>query len=473
MIDILADKTVWTSVLKILYGWVWGPAMLVLLLGVGTYFTIMLKGIQFRYLPLAFKLAFGKQEKEAAGDISHFQSLMTALAATLGTGNIAGVAMAMMVGGVGALFWMWVTAIIGMTLKYAEALLAVKYRTLDKRGEMAGGPMYFIEKGLGWRWLAIAFAGFGLLASLGGGNMLQANTVAMVMQSVFAIDPFWSGLAMALLIGVTILGGIKSIGRVASFLVPIMALLYVLGGAFILLTHFSSIPGAFWSIIQHAFSGQAAFGGFVGASTMMAVQVGLSRGLMTSEAGLGTASIAAAAAKTTSPGRQGLVSMTGCILTTILMCTITALVLLVTDVMGNVDGAGLPLNGAAMTVAAFDSVFTGGGYVVSFSLVMFGFTTILGYAYYAEKCLEYLFGEWSIPLYRLVFTGFVFLGAVLHLEVVWIVTDIANGLMAYPNLIGLLALSRVVINETEVFTHQLSQSNSGDEIVGMPTLKLG
>jgi AGCS family alanine or glycine:cation symporter len=441
---------------QMLNGWVWGPAMLMLLLGTGIYFTVMLRGIQFRYLPLAFKMAFGKQETDAAGDISHFQSLMTALAATLGTGNIAGVAMALMVGGVGSLFWMWVTAIIGMTLKYAEALLAVKYRTLDKNGEMAGGPMYFIEKGLGWRWLAVAFAIFGILVSLGGGNMVQANTVAMVMQSVFAIDPFWTGLVMALLIGASILGGIKSIGRVASFLVPFMALLYVLGGVFILGTHLSSVPGAFWSIFQHAFSGQAAFGGFIGASTITAIQVGLSRGLMTSEAGLGTASIAAAAAKTSSPGRQGLVSMTGCILTTLLMCTITALVLLVTDVMGNVDGTGMPLNGAAMTVAAFDSVFTGGGYVVSFSLVMFGFTTILGYAYYAEKCLEYLLGAWSISTYRVLFTGFVLLGAVLRIDLVWVLTDIANGLMAYPNLIGLLALSRVVIRETESFTQQLT-----------------
>lgn len=455
MLSYVTDYTFWMLVLQTFNSWVWGPTMLLLLLGVGTYFTIVLKGLQFRYLPMAFKMAFGKQEQEAAGDISHFQSLMTALAATLGTGNIAGVAMALMVGGVGALFWMWVTAIIGMTLKYAEALLAVKYRTVDKSGEMAGGPMYFIEKGLGWRWLAIAFAAFGLLVSLGGGNMVQANTVAMVTQSVFAVDPFWSGLVMAILVGITILGGIRSIGRVASFLVPFMALLYVLGGAFILMLHLNQIPMALWSILEHAFSGQAAFGGFLGASTMAAVQVGLSRGLMTSEAGLGTASIAAAAAKTSSAVRQGLVSMTGCILTTILMCTVTALVLLVTGVMGHVDSSGIPLNGAAMTVVAFSSVFSGGGYVVSFSLMMFGFTTILGYAYYAEKCLEYLLGKWSIPFYRWIFTGCVLLGATLRLELVWVLTDIANGLMAYPNLIGLLALSRVVIQETKDFTQGL------------------
>ena len=429
--------------------------MLVLLLGAGIYFTLALKGLQFRYMGLAFKLAFGKQEQEAVGDISHFQSLMTALAATMGTGSIAGVAMAMMVGGVGAVFWMWVTALIGMTLKYAEALLAVKYRTVDKRGEMAGGPMYFIEKGLQWRSLAAAFAIFGLLAALGGGNMLQANTVATVMHSVFAVDTLWTGVVLALLTGVTILGGIQSIGHVASLLVPFMALFYVAGGGYILLTHFTSIPGALWSIFSHAFSGQAAFGGFLGASTLMAIQVGLSRGLMTSEAGLGTASIAAAAAKTSSPGKQGLVSMTGCILTTVMMCTVTALVLLVTNVMGTFDAEGHALNGAAMTVAAFDSVFLGGGYIVSLSLILFGFTTILGYAYYAEKCLEYLLGEWSIPFYRVLFTLAVLAGALLQLDIVWIMTDIANGLMAYPNLIGLIALSKVVIRETQQFEKEL------------------
>lgn len=450
------EHSFWISLLELVYAWVWGPTMLVLLLGAGVYFSIALRGLQFRYLALAFRLAFGKQEKDAEGDISHFQSLMTALAATIGTGNIAGVAMAMMVGGVGSLFWMWVTALIGMSLKYAEALLAVKYRSVDKRGEMAGGPMYFIEKGLGWRWLAVAFALFGLLASLGGGNMLQANTVAMVMRSVFAIDPLWTGVVLAFLTGITILGGIQSIGHVASLLVPFMALLYIAGGGYILLTHLTSVPAALWSIISHAFTGQAAFGGFLGASTIMAVQVGLSRGLMTSEAGLGTASIAAAAAKTTSPGRQGLVSMTGCILTTILMCTVTALVLLVTGVIGTLDSEGEILNGAAMTVAAFDSIFLGGGYIVSLSLVLFGFTTILGYAYYAEKCLEYLLGEWSIPIYRFLFTLAVLAGAVLHLEIVWMITDIANGLMAYPNLIGLLALSGVVVKETKVFEKELA-----------------
>lgn len=447
----------WLPLLQNISGWIVGPPLIVLFLGLGIYYTLALRGLQFRYLGQAFKMAFGKQETGAQGDISHFQSLMTALAATIGTGNIAGVAMALMIGGVGSLFWMWMTAIIGMTLKYAEAFLAVTYRTTDKRGQMCGGPMYFIEKGLGFRPLAIAFAVFGLLASLGGGNMLQANTVAMVMQSVFAIDPLWTGLGMALFIGATVVGGIKSIGRVASLLVPMMALLYIFGGGVILLVHYERIPFAFWSIFSHAFSGQAAFGGFAGASLMLAIQVGLNRGLMTSEAGLGTASIAAAAAQTNSPGRQGLVSMTGCVLTTLIMCTVTALVLLVTNVMGTLDAAGLPLNGAAMTVAAFNSVVTGGGIIVSLSLILFGFTTILGYAYYAEKCLEYLFGEWSIPLYRVVFTCFVLIGALLHLDIVWIVTDIANGLMAYPNLIGLLALSKVVITGTRQFTKELDE----------------
>lgn len=441
--------------LTTIYNVVCGPMLFLMLFGVGVYLTILLRGIQFRYIGTAFKLAFGKQESEAQGDISNFQSLMLALAATIGTGNIAGVAMALLVGGAGSIFWMWVTAVIGMSLKYAEALLAVKYRTVDHRGEMAGGSMYFLEKGVGSRFLASAFAVFGLLVALGGGNMVQANAVAGVMDSVFSIPPVYTGIFLALLTGMTILGGIQSIGRVASFLVPLMALSYISGGFYILAMHFQAIPAAFGAIFTHAFTPQAAAGGFLGASVMQAIQIGLGRGLMTSEAGLGTGSIAAAAAQTESPGRQGLVSMTGCILTTVIMCTVTALVLLVTGTFGSLDEHGERLSGAAMTVVAFQRHILGGGYLVAISLVFFGFTTILGYAYYAEKCLEYLLGEWSVPFYRVLFTSVVFLGAILHLDIVWLVTDIANGLMAYPNLIGLLILSPVVARETRSFVQQM------------------
>jgi len=441
---------------------VWGVPLLSLICGVGFYLTFALRGLQFRYLWYALKLAFGKNsDKEAEGDISHFQSLMTALAATIGIGNIAGVATGIAIGGLGALFWMWVTALIGMATKYAEAILAVKYRVQDARQEMAGGPMYFIERGLGWKWLAGAFAFFGCFAAFGGGNMIQAHSVADVMHSVFQIDPFYSAIAMAILCALTILGGIKSIGRVASLLVPFMAVLYI-GGAFYVLTErYELIPDAFMSIITSAFSGQAAFGGFAGSTLSMALSVGVSRGLMTSEAGLGTASIAAAAAKTDTPGRQALVSMTGCFLATIIMCTVTGLVLGVTDAFGSVDANGKLLNGASMTVAAFTSVVSWGGYVVSLGLVFFAFTTLIGWAYYGEKCAEYLMGTKSVPYFRILFILVCFVGALLELEVVWKVSDIFNGLMAFPNLIGLCALSGVVVKETKEFLDQLKAEAKG------------
>jgi AGCS family alanine or glycine:cation symporter len=451
-----------SSWLDTLYSWVWGPPLLILLVGIGAYLTIALKGLQFRYLAYALKLVFGPQtvhSKAGEGDISHFASLMTALAATIGIGNIAGVATAVTVGGFGALFWMWMTALIGMAIKYGEAILAVKYRVTDDRGEMCGGPMYFIEHGLGWKWLAAAFALFGAIGAFGGGNMLQANSVADVLHSMFSIDPLWTGLTVALLTGLTLLGGIKSIGRVAGFLVPFMALSYIGGAAAILIVHYDRIPDAIFTIFQSAFSGQAALGGFAGAGVLLAVQVGVSRGLMTSEAGLGTASIAAAAAKTDFPGRQALVSMTGCFLATIVMCSATGLVLAVTDVFGTMSPAGKLLNGASLTLAAFRSVFSWGGYVVALGLVLFAFTTLIGWAYYGEKCIEYLFGSRSVPFYRVLFTLIVIPGAMLELDLVWKISDICNGLMAFPNLIGLCALSGAVIAETRLFLNVLAMES--------------
>jgi AGCS family alanine or glycine:cation symporter len=445
-----------TSFLDTLYGYIWGPPLLLLLVGIGIYLTIVLKGIQISYLPYALKLVFGKQDKTGKGDISHYQSLMTALAATIGIGNIAGVATAISVGGLGALFWMWVTALIGMAIKYAEAILAVKYRQVDARGEMSGGPMYFIEHGLKWKWLAICFAVFGAIGAFGGGNMLQANSVADVLKNVFNIEPLWTGIIVAFFTGITLLGGIKSIGKVAGFLVPFMALVYIGGASVILFKFYTQIPGAFYLIFKHAFSGQAAFGGFLGSSMLMAIQVGVSRGLMTSEAGLGTASIAAAAAKTDLPGRQALVSMTGSFLATIIMCSVTGLVLAVTDVFGLLNEDGKLLTGASMTVAAFESVFEWGGFVVTIGLVLFAFTTLLGWAYYGEKCVEYLAGSKTVPLYRLIFTLVVIPGAILDLEIVWKISDICNGLMAFPNLIGIIALSPVVVAETKSFLKVLA-----------------
>lgn len=439
------------QLLDTVYSWIWGPPLLILLMGIGTYLTIALKGIQFRYLGYALKLVFGKQSQEGEGDISHFASLMTALAATIGIGNIAGVATAITVGGFGALFWMWITALIGMAIKYAEAILAVKYRTTDDRGEMCGGPMYFIQYGLGWKWLGMCFAFFGAIGAFGGGNMLQANSVADVMKSMFGIDPLMTGVVVAALTGLTLLGGIQSIGKVASYLVPFMAISYILGTIAILFAHYDRIPEGIAMIFYSAFNGQAALGGITGAGVILAIQVGVSRGLMTSEAGLGTASIAAAAARTDFPGRQALVSMTGCFLATIVMCSATGLVLSVTDVVGSLDAAGKVVNGAALTLAAFDSVFSWGGYVVTIALILFAFTTLLGWSYYGEKCVEYLFGVRAVPFYRILFTLVVIPGAVLELDIVWKISDICNGMMAFPNLIGLCALSGAVVAETKLF----------------------
>ena len=422
-------------------------------MGVGIFLTLSLRGIQFRYLGYALKLAFGLADgKGGKGDISHFQSLMTALAATMGIGNIAGVATAFVVGGPGALFWMWVTAILGMATKYAEALLAVKYRIVDKRGEMCGGPMYFIERGLGWKSLAFAFAFFGAIASFGGGNILQANSVSAVLEASFSFDPFWTGLALTFITGITLIGGVKSIGRVASLLVPMMALFY-LGGAFIvILAKASEIPHALSDIFTAAFAPQAFLGGALGTTLLISIQTGLSRGLMTSESGLGTASIVAAAAKSDHPGRQAMVSMTGSFLATVVMCSVTALVLGVTGVLGLRGEDGSFITGAALTVKAFESVIPyGGSVIVSIGLVLFAFTTLLGWAYYGEKCVEYLLGEKIVPFYRVLFTAVIFPGALLNLEVVWILSDIANGMMAFPNLIALLALSPVVLKETKEF----------------------
>jgi AGCS family alanine or glycine:cation symporter len=311
--------------------------------------------------------------------------------------------------------------------------------------------MHFIESGLGWKWLAVSFALFGAIAALGGGNMLQANAVSDVMSTMFQINPWWTGIAIALFTGITLLGGIQSIGRVAGFLVPFMAILYIGGGSVILIKCYDKIPGALLAIFTHAFTGQAAVGGFLGSTLMLALQVGVSRGLMTSEAGLGTASIAAAAAKTDFPGRQALVSMTGSFLATVIMCSVTGLILGVTNVLGMTDLDGKLINGASLTLAAFNSVISWGGYVVTIGLILFAFTTLLGWAYYGEKCVEYLLGSRSVPWYRVLFTLVVIPGAVLQLEIVWKISDITNGLMAFPNLIGICGLSGIVLQETRSF----------------------
>lgn len=439
------------DIINEIHAWVWGAPLLILVIGVGLYLTVILRGLQFRYLFYGLKLAFGFEgEQKGRGDLSHFESLMTALAATVGIGNIAGVATALTVGGPGALFWMWVTALLGMALKYAEALLALKYREKDKKGEMCGGPMQFIEKGLKIKPLAISFALFGMIASFGGGNMLQANSIADLFSSSLAIDPFLTGVVLALVSGAALIGGIKSIGKVSGLLVPLMALIYVGGALVVIGLHYDKIIDVIVQIFYGAFSTEAYVGGFAGTTLMLALQTGVARGLMTSEAGLGTASIAAAAAKSDHPGRQAMVSMTGSFLATIILCSITALVLGVTGV------GGRGITGAALTWSAFEGTIPFGGLIVTISLVLFGFTTLLGWAYYGEKCAEYLFGERFVSPFRLIFCLVIVLGAILELEVVWKVSDITNALMAFPNLIALFALSREVVKETRHFLGILS-----------------
>lgn len=429
--------------------WVWQP-LFVLLVGTGIYLTYRLRGLQFRKLGYALKLAFTRHDDEAEGDISHFEALMTALAATIGIGNIAGIATAVAMGGLGSLFWLWVTALIGMSTKFSEAILAIKYRIVDDRGEMAGGPMFYMERGLGWRWLAVFFAFFGGLATFITGNIVQSQSIASALYATTGLNPWIAGAVLALCTGLVLVGGIKSIGGVTAFLVPIMALFYLLGTMVILALRYDAIPQAIAAIFSSAFTGQAAVGGFVGSSMMLAVQMGVSRGVFSNESGLGTSPIAAAAAKTDLPGRQALISMTGAFLSTI-VCTFTGLAIAVTGVLGQRGPDGMVLNGAPMTIFAFNSVIPHSGWIVVIGSILFGYSTIIGWSYYGEKCCEYLFGTKAIVYYRLIFTLIVFLGVSIPLEAVWGLADIANAFMVLPNLLGVLALTGVVVAETQDF----------------------
>lgn len=431
--------------------WLWGPPLLILLFGVGFYLTFVLRGLQFRYFGWGVREMLSRPAGHPDGDITQFQSLMTALAGAIGTGSIVGVATAVAIGGVGSLFWMWVTALIGMATKYSECLLAVKYREVDSRGEMIGGPMEYIEKGLGWRWMAIFFAILGVIACLGTGNLVQVNSIVESVNIVLNIEPWIIGIFVAILTAFVILGGVKSIGHVSSVLVPFMAVLYLGGGLFILFKHAAMIPEVFRQIFVYAFEGQSAFGGFAGASVMMAVQMGVSRSIVSTESGLGISSIAAAAAKTDHPGRQAMVIMIGAIVSTMIVCTITGLVIGVSGILGTQDANGKMLNGAALVLKVFSTNLPGGAYIVSVGLFLFAFTTVIAWAYYGEKCFEYLFGEKAIIPFRVLYTLTVIPGAILELDTVWAIADVANGLMVIPNLIALILLSSVVGKETQSF----------------------
>ncbi len=424
---------------------VWGPPMLILLVGTGVYLTLVLRGLQFTSLLPSLHLALIKRkDDDSEGDITHFQALMTALAATVGTGNIAGVATAIAAGGPGALFWMWITGLFGMATKYAEALLAVKYRTTDKRGLMCGGPMYYISEGLGWKWLGVLFAVFATIASFGIGNMVQSNSVCDAVQTTFGVSPVITGIIITLATGMVILGGIRSIGRVTGLLVPLMIVFYVLAALYVLILRFDQLGAAFRLIISSAFTPTAAGGGFAGATVMMTIRMGVARGVFSNESGLGSSAIAAAAAQTRHPVRQAMVSMTQTFIDTIVVCTLTGLAIIVSGVWNSGE------TGAGLTTLAFNSVIPGrvGGWIVAVGLTLFAYSTILGWSYYGEKSLEYLLGERAVMPYRLVFTLMVMVGAVSRLNFVWLVSDVMNGLMAVPNLIGLLALSGVVVKVT-------------------------
>jgi len=428
-----------TDWFNLISGWVWGPVMLVLLVGTGVFYTIRLGGLQFRLLPRALKLAFTRQKNsDAPGDISQFQALMTALAGTIGTGNIAGVATAVVLGGPGAVFWMWLSALVGMATKYAEAYLAVYFRVRDSRGNMSGGPMYYIEHGLGLKSLAVMFAICGALAALGTGSSVQSNSVAQALQNTIGLPGWVTGVVLTIVTAMVLLGGIRSIARVASIIVPVMAIIYLLGGLVIIFTHLELVWPAVWLIISDAFSGQAVAGGAIG----MAIRYGVARGVFSNEAGIGTAPIAAAAAKTNRPEEQALVSMTGTFLDTIVVCSVTGIVL----VMGNQYTQGV--TGAALTSNSFEALLPGiGSWVVTIGLIFFAYSTILGWSYYGEKCAAYLLGDKAVVPYRVIYTGFVMLGTLISLDLVWAAADVFNGLMAFPNLVGLLLLSSVVVHK--------------------------
>ncbi|MGE4517880.1 MAG: alanine/glycine:cation symporter family protein [Desulfobacteraceae bacterium] len=430
-----------------LSGWIWGAPLLVLLVGTGLWLTVRLKGLQFTTLGESLYLAFIKRKEDdddEEGDISHFQALMTAMSATVGTGNIAGVATAIALGGPGALFWMWITGLVGMATKYGEAVLAVVYREKDDNGNMCGGPMYYITNGLGWKWMGVLFAIFAAVAAFGIGNMVQSNSMADALNANFNV-PFWvTGLVTMVFVGLVVIGGIKSIGRVTGFIVPFMVLFYVISCLIVLIVNFSDIPAAFGIIFHHAFNPTAATGGFAGSAVMLTIRMGVARGVFSNESGLGSAPIAAAAAKTKHPVTQALVSMTQTFIDTIIVCTMTGLVIVL-------KGAWTTgKNGADLTTYSFQlSAVPGGEYIVTIGLVLFAFSTILGWCYYGEKSIEYLFGEKAIMPYRAVFVLFAGIGAMLKLNLVWTIADVFNGLMAFPNLIALIALTPVIVKTTK------------------------
>lgn len=440
------------DVLSQINSFIWGPPLLILLVGTGILFTFKLGFLQITKLPTALKLIF-KSENNGSGDISSFSALCTALAATVGTGNIVGVATALKIGGPGALFWMWVAAFFGMATKYAEGVLAIKYRTKNEKNEISGGPMYYIVNGMGSKYkpLAIFFAISGILvALLGIGTFTQVNSITDSINGSFGINPKITGIILTLIVALVIFGGIKNISKVASTVVPFMSFVYILMCFLIILGSFNKIPSTFILILKSAFTPTSSIGGFMGASVSMAIRNGIARGVFSNESGLGSAPIAAAAAKTNHPAEQGLISMTGTFIDSLIICSLTGFSLILSGVWKG------DLNGALMTQSAFESVLPHiGPLFLTISLSLFAFTTILGWCYYGERCFEFLFGIKFISAYRVVFVLMILIGSFLKLEMVWIIADIVNALMAIPNLIALIYLTPVVIAETNTYMNYL------------------
>ncbi|MCU7853207.1 MAG: sodium:alanine symporter family protein [Candidatus Thiodiazotropha sp. (ex Monitilora ramsayi)] len=441
-----------TNLISGLNGIVWGPLMLVLILGTGLFLMIGLKLMPLARLGYGFRMLWRGREEQGAGEISPFNALMTSLSATIGTGNIAGVATAIAMGGPGALFWMWCTALVGMATKYAEAVLAVKYREVDERGNHVGGPMYYIKNGLGakWAWLGTLFAIFGALAGFGIGNTVQANSVAHALSENAGLEiaPVVTGVVMAVLAALVLIGGIRRIAEVAGKLVPLMAIAYLLCGLVVLVLNAGAIPGAVVQIVQEAFTPTAATGGFAGAAVWAAIRFGVARGIFSNEAGLGSAPIAHASAATDNPVRQGSVAMLGTFIDTLIVCSITGLAIVVTGAWTTGE------TGAALSSMAFERALPGvGSYVVSLGLAIFAFTTILGWSVYGERCVEYLFGIKSITPFRVLWVLMIPVGAMAqdYLKFVWLIADTLNALMAIPNLVALLLLSPVVFTLTREY----------------------
>ncbi len=433
--------------ITIVNGWAWGPVMLGLLLGAGVYLSLGLRFITLSKIPQAFRLLLQGLKGEGKGDISPFSALMTSLSATIGTGNIAGVATALALGGPGALFWMWITALLGMATKYAEAVCAVRYREQDDDGNYSGGPMYYIKNGLHkrWHWLSFVFAIFGSCAGFGIGNTVQSNSVSQVLHDSFSVPFLVTGLTLMVLVGAVVLGGIKRIASVASYLVPMMALGYILMSLFIIAANITAVPAALSYIVSSAMNGSAAAGGFAGATVWAALRFGVARGVFSNEAGLGSAPIAHAAARTNQPVEQGMIAMLGTFIDTLLICTMTGLVIVIMDVLPS------GVSGASLTAMAFSSAIPAGDVFVTVAQCIFAFTTMIGWSFYSERCLVFLLGTWAIFPFRVAWVVAVPVGALVELDMVWLIADTLNAFMAVPNLIALLLLGPVVFKVTREY----------------------